>query len=329
MTAHATIEETPALPRRRHERSHLQADRSRECCSRPWAGSTSPQRRLPSLRSQASSLRADGKQAAPASNRPSAAWRPATQQAGRPAYHRRPRHEGRPDPRRGKPETVSETAPPVRRATRPGGRGRSPPRWRRATLPSPNASRTRSKAWPATSAPKRSKPPPALWRNSFATSAAAAEVESGATTSRRRARSVGRAIAAPRWVRPRQKLRRQPAASAPVDPAQVPRSRGAVEQAAFGIRSRRGGFHRGKPGRSCVRCSPAKPGRQFEKLVQGYSFADAQAQLEQALKNFSPRMKTEFHLGKLPKQKNDENQVLRLTETFSSQTERQNKTQNK
>jgi hypothetical protein len=40
-------------------------------------------------------------------------------------------------------------------------------------------------------------------------------------------------------------------------------------------------------------------------------------------------MKTEFHLGKLPKQKNDENQVLRLTETFSNQTERQTKTQNK
>jgi hypothetical protein len=40
-------------------------------------------------------------------------------------------------------------------------------------------------------------------------------------------------------------------------------------------------------------------------------------------------MKTEFHLGKLSGQKNNENQALRLTETFSSQTERQNKTQNK
>ena len=33
MTAHATMEETPALSRRRHERSHLQADRS-QCAVR-------------------------------------------------------------------------------------------------------------------------------------------------------------------------------------------------------------------------------------------------------------------------------------------------------
>ncbi len=40
-------------------------------------------------------------------------------------------------------------------------------------------------------------------------------------------------------------------------------------------------------------------------------------------------MKTEFHMGKLPRLKNDENQVLRLTETLSSRTERQDKRQNK
>ena len=40
----------------------------------------------------------------------------------RPPFHRRPRHEGWPDPRRGQSEALSETPPPVRRATRTGGR---------------------------------------------------------------------------------------------------------------------------------------------------------------------------------------------------------------
>ncbi len=37
--------------------------------------------------------------------------------------------------------------------------------------------------------------------------------------------------------------------------------------------------------RSCARCSRVKRGRNLNNDVQGYSFAEAQTQLEQALKN--------------------------------------------
>ena len=79
----------------------------------------------------------------------------------------------------------------------------------------------------------------------------------------------------------------QSTTAAPADPAQSREAAAHLTALLSELRSGRGGFRRERIMRRCVRCSTSATWREFEQLVQGYAFADAQARLEQALERFS------------------------------------------
>ena len=109
MTAHATIEERQrclAAGMNDHVSKPIDPDNLFETVGRFYKPRRSRPARSPERRSRSA---AKPQRLKPRADRTT-------------CRHRRARHEGRPDPRRGKSETVSETAAPVRRATRPGGR---------------------------------------------------------------------------------------------------------------------------------------------------------------------------------------------------------------
>ena len=89
----------------------------------------------------------------------------------------------------------------------------------------------------------------------------------------------------PRWTRPPLSAPAQSTTAAPADPAQ---SREAAAHLTTllsdSIRARLISSRRIT--RRCARCSTTRAWREFEQLVQGYAFADAQARLEQALESF-------------------------------------------
>ena len=201
---------------------------------------------------------------------------------GRPACHRRPRHQGRPGPRGRQPEAVSEAAPPVRRAARPG---------RRADL-------RRAGAGDTALAERLAHTLKGVAGNIGAkpVQAAAGALEKAHPRPRpRRAKSTRPSAGwpllsircsrncGPRWLCAATPSPAQLPPTAPPDPAQT-------REAAAQLAKLLSEFDPGaaefiEANQAALR--PLFPGEawaQFEKLVQGYAFADAQAQLEQALK---------------------------------------------
>ena len=147
--------------------------------------------------------------------------------------------------------------------------------------------RTRSKAWPATSAPKPVQAAAGVGET-HSRPRRRSRNGSRATAGRRRAGSAaGRNCGSLRCVRACTRRRAHDLASSGGSRASA-RRRGAVDETAVRIRSRALEFI--EANQAALR--PLFPGDawpQFEKLVQGYAFADAQAQLEQAFEEPGPR----------------------------------------
>ena len=149
MTAHATHGGTPALPRRRHERSHRQADRSGQSV-RDRGAILSSRGRLRAGRFGRAGLTRVSAPADESGDLPSIAGA---------------RHDGRADARRRQSHALSEAASPVRRPAGPGGRADRRRALERGRPSVRSGSRTPSGAWRATSAPPRCGSLPAPWRN--------------------------------------------------------------------------------------------------------------------------------------------------------------------
>ena len=128
------------------------------------------------------------------------------------------------------------------------------------------------------------KPPPASWKSRFASSAGAQDVEAAVQTGRRCAGAPGRGL---RAVCEPERFRGSGAmpAAPPVNPAE---SRAAAAQLIHSCRngSRRRRFRSETHGgfATAVR---RRAWPEFEQLVQGYAFDDAQERLERALESFA------------------------------------------
>ncbi len=149
----------------------------------------------------------------------------------------------------------------------------------------PSASPTRSRAWPRTSGPNRCKPPPACWRKSSATAAAASETEPAL---QQVAKALDPLLVALKKSLPSRQKSSQLAAGTqppPVDPAQTRRGCGTTCQTALRLRLRRGGIHRGQPGGVECHCFPARPGRSLKNSCRIMISPMPKRSWRQALKN--------------------------------------------